>query len=499
MLRKNLFIALFICFTISVLPQKTRVAKYHPLSGTFMLTINGGTTLAFTDYTQKRMDYAGRFLLEYYLPTYNNSIFGFKLYTEGGYVSGRDASRNPSLFRTDLYSVAGGLVYGFSIQDKFFPYLFGGLGLLTFSPKDEFGNLLVNAYNGGYKRTEVNAAFQTGCKLVLTDNMCLDVNAGLNISPRDYLDDIVAKANNDTYLTFMVGFSYAFGGEQDDDGDGVPNNMDKCPDTPKGVTVDEFGCALDSDHDGVPNYLDKCPNTANGAKVDEKGCPIDSDNDGVPDYLDLCPMSPNGVKVDNNGCPFDNDNDGVPDYLDKCPGTVFGVDVDDYGCPKDSDNDGVPDYIDKCPDTPAGKIVDAVGCIKVEVILPKVEQESKIVEPVEENVKEVILITGTNFGFNSADLLPTAYPDLDRVVKTIRENPLSQWKIEGYTDNVGSDAGNVKISLQRAQSVLNYFTSKGIPRTNFEIAGLGKLNPIGDNKTESGRAKNRRVKIIRIK
>jgi outer membrane protein OmpA-like peptidoglycan-associated protein len=62
--------------------------------------------------------------------------------------------------------------------------------------------------------------------------------------------------------------------------------------------------------------------------------PADSDNDGVPDTIDKCPGTPKGVKVDKNGCPVDSDGDGVPDYLDKCPGTPKGVKVDKNGCPE---------------------------------------------------------------------------------------------------------------------------------------------------------------------
>jgi OOP family OmpA-OmpF porin len=58
----------------------------------------------------------------------------------------------------------------------------------------------------------------------------------------------------------------------DSDGDGIPDNKDKCPNTPSGVKVDVFGCALDSDRDGVANYLDQCPNTPKGATVDARGC-----------------------------------------------------------------------------------------------------------------------------------------------------------------------------------------------------------------------------------
>jgi len=58
----------------------------------------------------------------------------------------------------------------------------------------------------------------------------------------------------------------------DSDGDGVTDNLDRCPDTPKGVTVDAKGCPLDSDGDGVADFLDKCPNTPKGATVDARGC-----------------------------------------------------------------------------------------------------------------------------------------------------------------------------------------------------------------------------------
>ncbi len=60
----------------------------------------------------------------------------------------------------------------------------------------------------------------------------------------------------------------------------------------------------DSDHDGVPDTIDKCPDTPAGVAVDEVGCPKDTDEDGVPDYRDMCPNTPKGTKVDANGCPI---------------------------------------------------------------------------------------------------------------------------------------------------------------------------------------------------
>ena len=91
----------------------------------------------------------------------------------------------------------------------------------------------------------------------------------------------------------------------DQDGDGVLDGADKCPDTPRGAVVDKNGCPIDSDGDGVYNGLDKCPDTPRGAVVDKYGCPIDSDRDGVYDGIDKCPDTAANLKVDKQGCPIE--------------------------------------------------------------------------------------------------------------------------------------------------------------------------------------------------
>lgn len=88
----------------------------------------------------------------------------------------------------------------------------------------------------------------------------------------------------------------------DSDGDGVPNDVDQCPTTPAGRTVDATGCQLDGDKDGVVDAEDRCPQTPTGVKVDRRGCALDTDGDGVPDYRDDCPGSSKGARVDERGC-----------------------------------------------------------------------------------------------------------------------------------------------------------------------------------------------------
>jgi outer membrane protein OmpA-like peptidoglycan-associated protein len=313
------------------------------------------------------------------------------------------------------------------------------------------------------------------------------LNGGVQISPNDWLDDQALGVGNDMFFTVMGGISYSFLTEFDSDGDGVVDSKDMCANTPAGIKVDEFGCPFDSDNDGVPDYLDQCPGTPQGAPVDKKGCPIDSDGDGVPDYTDLCPSTPPGISVDDYGCPIDKDGDGVPDYLDLCPDTPYEVEVDKYGCPVDEDLDGVPDYLDQCPGTLPGVQVDENGCELV--IAPP---------PPPVDLNQLVLSSETSFEFNSAQLKPAAFPELDKLLEQMKKYPMSRWRIEGHTDNVGSEEGNIKMSQMRAESVLNYFVSRGIPQVRFEVVGLGSKQPVADNATPEGKAKNRRVEIKRI-
>ena len=175
----------------------------------------------------------------------------------------------------------------------------------------------------------------------------------------------------------------------DDDNDGILNFLDACPDTSPGITVDPKGCSeeqggnaeyiRDTDDDGVIDIVDVCPDTAAGDPVNEFGCSdaqlaeiTDFDQDGVDNEFDQCPYTPAGQQVDENGCSVvdqDKDLDGVIDTVDACPNTPPGEYVDDYGCAvveNDSDLDGVSNELDQCPYSPPGIAVNEVGCSQAE-------------------------------------------------------------------------------------------------------------------------------------
>ncbi|AXI84177.1 OmpA family protein [Xylella taiwanensis] len=102
---------------------------------------------------------------------------------------------------------------------------------------------------------------------------------------------------------------------------------------------------------------------------------------------------------------------------------------------------------------------------------------------------------GITFDFGKATLKPQFYGALKNVASTLREYNQTMIEVVGYTDSIGSDAVNQRLSEDRAGAVANYLTGQGVQRERMETSGMGKRFPIADNSTEAGRSKNRRVEI----
>jgi outer membrane protein OmpA-like peptidoglycan-associated protein len=183
----------------------------------------------------------------------------------------------------------------------------------------------------------------------------------------------------------------------------------------------------------------------------------------------------------------DSDGDGVTDARDRCPGTPRGERVDSKGCPSDSDGDGVFDGQDRCPDTPRGTAVDDKGC-----------PEKAKATPLFEGSKKSLVLEGVNFETNSATLTPASHATLDRVAESLNDSPEVRVEIAGHTDSMGSAAHNTQLSAARADSVKRYLVSRGVDGSRLSAKGYGENQPIADNATAAGRAKNRRVELNRI-
>jgi len=126
------------------------------------------------------------------------------------------------------------------------------------------------------------------------------------------------------------------------------------------------------------------------------------------------------------------------------------------------------------------------------------ESLAKIAQVKEEARGMVITLSGqVLFVTGKAELLPSAQDQLGQVAKAlIDQGEINPIVVEGYTDSVGSDANNLKLSQSRAEAVRSFLVSKGLPGDKLTANGRGKSNPVASNDTPDGRANNRRVEIV---
>ena len=105
-------------------------------------------------------------------------------------------------------------------------------------------------------------------------------------------------------------------------------------------------------------------------------------------------------------------------------------------------------------------------------------------------------IPGANFEFNKSNLTAEGRSKIHEASDILKQYPNLRVSVDGYTDSIGSDSYNQRLSERRAKTVADALVADGISASRLDIRGFGKTNPIADNKTAAGRAENRRVEII---
>jgi outer membrane protein OmpA-like peptidoglycan-associated protein len=160
-----------------------------------------------------------------------------------------------------------------------------------------------------------------------------------------------------------------------------------------------------------------------------------------------------------------------------------------YAQDGDEDDDGVFDRRDRCPDTPANTPVEHHGCP-----LPQYPTSVKP-EPVQSEVITLSDAGDVLFAFNQSELTPAAQSKLDSLMPKLQSADVVSIKVIGHTDSVGSDTYNQALSERRASSVAAYLLSQGVAPDKLTSEGKGQSQPVADNETEEGRAKNRRVEL----
>ncbi|MDQ3223639.1 MAG: OmpA family protein [Gemmatimonadota bacterium] len=270
--------------------------------------------------------------------------------------------------------------------------------------------------------------------------------------------------------------------DADFDSDGVANKVDNCPMVAedKDGFADEDGCVdADNDGDAIADAQDKCPNEAGLARLE--GCPIpDQDKDGIADADDKC-VTEYGL-VAQGGCPIkDQDNDGVVDSFDGCPSAAGLMEL--KGCPaKDTDTDGLADHLDNCPAEKG--LANNSGC-------PARKKQLVVITRDKLEIKDRVY-----FGNNNARIQARSFKLLKQIAQVLKDKQnVEKVVIEGHTDDKGNDERNLKLSQDRADAVRSYLIKQGVEGGRLEAKGFGRSKPIDTNKTNAGRANNRRVEF----
>jgi len=340
------------------------------------------------------------------------------------------------------------------------------------------------------KRRNTHAEILLGAKYKITPDLEAGVAAGPGVTPGYGTPDV----------RFIGGLTYTPDRypppvpPPDADKDGVADDKDKCPQVAEGDKPDPKrpGCPAppDKDKDGIADDVDACIDIAGVESADpaKNGCPGDSDGDGVIDAQDKCPDKPQGDKPDPlmAGCPApaDADKDGIFDRDDACPAVpgVVNADRAKNGCPGDTDGDGITDDLDACPEIKGAKDQDPKknGCPRIVRFFGG----------------EIVILQQVQFKTGTAKLTGNSDEILTEVATVLKDHmEITKLEIQGHTDNKGIKDANKKLSQSRAESVMKAVVDKGVAADRLVAKGYGQEVPIGDNTTEEGRAKNRRVQF----
>ena len=109
-----------------------------------------------------------------------------------------------------------------------------------------------------------------------------------------------------------------------------------------------------------------------------------------------------------------------------------------------------------------------------------------------------VAVYGINFETGKAAITPDSAKVLEQIVQLLKDNPDLKLRVEGHTDNVGKGKENVELSKKRAAAVKEWLAKGGVEAGRLTTEGFGDKKPVADNKDDEGRAKNRRVELVKM-
>lgn len=414
------------------------------------------------------------------------------------------------------------------------PYLFGGLGLLSFQPQD----IMEDAIKPNGRRVHypdfteadefnLHAVAGIGLDYYVTRRFSIGLQAVAHGLTTDWLDGFSLRvptpagdtlpSHNDGYGELLVKLSYYLFEEQDHDHDGLTNEEEEELKTnPYSPDTDSDGLSdfeevrryytnpllADTDGDGLTDGQEVFRYFTNPTRRDTDGDGLsdaeevlyygtnplraDSDGDGLSDWEE--------IRLGTNPMLADTDGDGVRDGDDLCP-RLSGSRTN-HGCPDGYAHPALAS-LGLSPESPERRDTLVVS-YRDTVVVERIIRDTVVVTQFMEKpvLGRPMVVPGVFFEFNKATLLPEAEALLEYVAEWLKQNPTVTVEVRGHTDSVGTDEQNLVLSRLRAEAVRNFLIAQGIEPQRVTAYGMGRTQPVDTNSTAVGRARNRRVELI---
>jgi outer membrane protein OmpA-like peptidoglycan-associated protein/opacity protein-like surface antigen len=434
-----------------------------------------------------------------------------------GWIQGKDYGGND--YKTTIIPLDARLLVMPFHFESWNPYLYlGGGGVYWMIDEMPINPVSQYAIDND-SQFDAFAEIGLGFEFALSPSWTLELSGGYNVINDDNVNGWASDLNedflhdNDRYFNAGIGIAYAAEScDSDKDNDG----LGRCEEEEIGTDPH----SADSDGDGLNDGEEV-------KKYNTDPLNADSDGDGLNDYDEVKNYETNPNKADTDGDGLndydevkkhktdpnnpDTDGDGLKDgeEVNKYNTDPTKKDTDGDGLKDgdevkihktnptkaDTDNDGLNDGVEvtKYKTDPLDKDTDDGG---VEDGVEVNKDKTNPLDPADDGGIKVPEFEHILFGFDSHKIMKSEESKLTRVHAYLVENPKMPLLITGHTDSKGNAKYNMKLSVKRAENAKKWLVAKGIDASRIEVKGYGEDKPVGDNKTEAGRAENRRAELI---
>lgn len=498
----------------------------------------GVANMWFSDFKERTLTPGGEVFIRYGLSRYIS--LGFRAGYDQFII--KDDSPLPSKNYLKLLSLPATVGVWFNLihGENFSPYAYVGGGALMYQVRDGTGTSVPDSKSPAFV-----VPFGLGFEYFDSKRLAFALEVGF-----EFINDNIDLVTNDTpdgLARVALGVNMYFGrsDDDDDDNDGLTNEEERTYST-NPDTFDTEGDGLsdgeevlkhktdplnaDTDGDGLKDGEEVLKYTTDPLKTD-------SDGDGLTDVAEVVGYKTDPLKADTDGDAL-SDSEEVAQYkTDPLKADTDGDGLADGGeaatyktdpLKADTDGDGLSDGAEVLRHSTDPLKVDSDGdrlSDGQEVLTYKTDPLKKDsdrgsvsdgleiahgtnpLDPDDDVVKapevgKKTILEGVTFKAGSAELTVESLIILGRAFMELKENPSTEVEISGHTDNRGNRLANIKLSLARANAVKTYLYNQGIAgidTSRMRTKGYGPDKPIASNKSEEGRAKNRRIEITRIK